>query len=182
MFSDFILNPTSIRFDGQDEDETIVLLLRAHIITNLVWLIPALFFLILPFIINPISRAIGLDLSNLPETYSFAFLIINYLIVLVISFEGFLSWYFNVYILTNKSIVDVDFHSLLSRNIDIAGLKSVEQANSLVAGIFGTLFNFGDVNIQTAGATVAIDFHNVPNPSRVADIVNDLSEQLKGGE
>ena len=172
MFSAYLENPINCFFEGQDADENIILLLRAHPITNLSWIIPAALLTILPYSLSQLISFLGFSLT-LPETFATAFLIINYLLVLVIVFEGFLNWYFNVNIVTNKRIVDIDFHSILFKNIDLAPLSSVQEVNGQIGGVLGIIFNFGDVFIQTAGARVSLDFHKVPNPTKVADTVMD---------
>lgn len=174
MFPAYIENPTNIFFEGQDNDEKILLLLRAHPITNLSWIIPTVLIFLFPFFLPNILNALGFSgLLNLPPVYLSSFLVINYLLSLVISFEGFLYWYFNVYIITDKNIVDVDFHSILFKNIDLAPLKNVEDTSSSMGGILKAIFNFGDVFVQTAGAVKIVDFHNVPNPHKVSDFILD---------
>ncbi|TSC63815.1 MAG: Uncharacterized protein G01um101493_324 [Microgenomates group bacterium Gr01-1014_93] len=177
MISAYLENPKNHVFQGQDPDEKILLLLRAHIITNLSWIIPAIFIFLIPFFLPQAAAFLGFDLFSLPQTYLTAFLVINYLLVLIISFEGFLYWYFNVNIITNKRIVDIDFYSILFKNIDFAPLSDIQQASSSIAGVLGLIFNFGNVGVQTAGATIEVDFKNIPNPDKVADFISDLSEK-----
>ena len=174
-------NPINIFFEGQDQDETILLLLRAHPITNLSWIIPAVLIFFVPFFVPPALNNLGFGtILNLPSTYLSTFLVINYLLVLVISFEGFLYWYFNVYIVTSKNLVDVDFHSILFKNIDLAPIKNVEDTSSSMGGILKSIFNYGDVFVQTAGAVKSIDFHSVPNPHKVSDFILDQTHKLGG--
>ena len=180
MFSAYIENPTGCRFEGQDTDEKILLLLRAHPITNLRWIIPAVLLFLVPFFIPIGLRFLNLDFSTIPQTFAIVFLIINYLLVLIITFEGFLHWYFNVYIVTEKNIVDVDFHSLLFKNIDVAPLRNIEDTSSSMGGILNSIFHYGNVFIQTAGATKNIDFHSVPRPHHVADFILDEAHKIYG--
>lgn len=181
MFPAYIENPLNIFFEGQDSDEKILLLLRAHPITNISWIIPAVLIFFIPFFLPNILVRLGFEnLLNLPPTYLSAFIVINYLLVLVISFEGFLYWYFNVYIITNKNIIDVDFHSILFKNIDLAPLKNVEDTSSSMGGILKAIFNFGDVFVQTAGATKNVDFINVPDPHKISDFILDQSHKVGG--
>ena len=143
MFPSYTENPSNVCFEGQDPDETILLLLRAHPITNLSWIIPAVIIFFIPFLTPPILNNLGFGgILNLPATYISAALVINYLLVLVITFEGFLYWYFNVYIVTSKNIVDIDFHSILFKNIDLAPLKNVEDTSSNMGGILKAIFNY----------------------------------------
>lgn len=180
MFSSYVENPQNCHFEGQDPDEKILLLLRAHPVTNLSWIIPAVLLFLAPFFLPNALRLLNLDLSMLPGQFAVIFLIINYLLVLIITFEGFLHWYFNIYIITTKNIVDVDFHSLLFKNIDVAPLRNIEDTSSSMGGILKSIFHFGDVFIQTAGATKNIDLLSVPKPHHVADFILDEAHKLYG--
>lgn len=184
MFSSYIENPTDCRFEGQDKDEKILLLLRAHPITNIPWIVMATVIFFLPFFLPLVSKIlllIGFNLNIIPDTILTAFLIINYLLVLVITFEGFLYWYFNVCLVTDQKVVDFDFESVLYKGVDLAPLSKIEEADSSVAGIIGTIFNFGMVSVQTAGENVAIKMKNIPRPSTVADFIIDLSKKGSPG-
>lgn len=180
MFPAYVENPTNIKFQGQDADETILLLLRAHPIINLAWIIPAILIFFVPFFFPDFLSLLNLDLTTLPQFYLIALVVINYLAVLVIVFEGFLSWYFNVYIITNKNIVDTDFYSLLFNNISITPIRNIEDANSTEAGLFGSIFNFGNVFVRTASDTTLINFISVPRPHQVSDFIIDLAHQVEG--
>lgn len=180
MFSAYIEQPPNCRFEGQDPGEKILLLLRAHPITNLGWIIGAILLFIAPFFVPKALQILNISLSGVPENLPIIFLIINYLLVLIIVFEGFLNWYFNVYIVTSKNIVDVDFHSLLFKNIDVAPLRNIEDTSSSMGGVLNAIFHFGNVFIQTAGAARNIDFHSVPKPHHVADFILDEAHKVHG--
>ena len=62
-------------------------------------------------------------LSFLPERFQLIALLGWFLIVLGYVLEVFLSWFYNVYIITDERIIDVDFTSLLSKDISYAKLK-----------------------------------------------------------
>lgn len=113
------------------------------------------------------------DLSFVPTIFRAVFLLINFLLVLVIVFEGFLGWYFNVNILTNKKLIDIDFYSILLKHLDQALLRDVQESTSKVGGIFGMFFNFGHVLVKTAASGESIDYANVPHPDLAADIIMD---------
>lgn len=175
MFPAFLENPTNLFFEGQDTDEKIFLLIRAHPITNLPWILLAVFVFLIPFIVPIVAPFLNLNLQDIPEIYLIALTVIDFLFVLIIVFEGFLGWYFNVNMVTSKRIYDIDFHAILLKNIDQAPLSSIEQADSSQGGVFGLVFNFGNVSIQTAGAKVSITMHKVPNAAYIADFILDLS-------
>lgn len=184
MFPSYIENP-DCSFEGQDPDEKILLLLRAHPITNIPWILLSTLLFFMPVFVPKIAIFLGFNLYSLPQTYLIIFLIINYLLTLIVAFEGFLYWYFNVNLVTSEKIVDINFESLLYKGVDLAPLSKIEEADSQTAGFFGTFFNFGNVAVQTAGAKVAIEMKNVPQSAKVADLILDLAKiphEHGGGE
>ncbi len=176
MFPSYIQNPQNCAFEGQDPSEKILLLLRAHPITNIPWIILAIIVFLIPFFAQKVTLFLGFNLNSLPPTFLLVFLIIDYLLVLIIAYEGFLYWYFNVTLITSEKIVDINFESLLYKGVDLAPLSKVEEADSTTAGIIGTFFDYGNVQVQTAGARVAIEMKRVPHAARVADLVLDLAK------
>jgi uncharacterized membrane protein YdbT with pleckstrin-like domain len=76
----------------------------------------------------------------------------------------------------------VDFDSLLYRKITEINLTDIESVKSKISGVFGSLFNYGDVNIETAATHQAVDFIQVPRPDFVADTIQDLIDSAKKEE
>lgn len=179
MFASLVENPLNCKFEGQDADEDILLLVRAHPITNLNWILLAILVVTVPFLAPKISSFLPINLSLIPMQFQLAFLIIDYLLVLIIVFEGFLGWYFNVYMVTNKRIVDVDFSSVLSKSVDLALLGEIQEADSHMVGLWSLIFNYGDIAIQTAAARVVMDFRSVPSPNQISDMIMDLAERSR---
>lgn len=157
-----------VHFETQFDGEEVILVLRAHPITQLPWIFNALIFLILLIILNlflPIfftSRQI--------------FVIDIFFIVFIFSYVwfNFLNWFFNVGIVTNERVVDVDFHNILYKEVSATRINKVEDITSKSAGYFGSLFNYGDIFVQTAGTEVNIEFHKVPDPASTVKILNNL--------
>jgi hypothetical protein len=71
-------------------------------------------------------------------------------------------------------LVDVDFVGLLQYSSTEAELKQIQDVEHKQTGLWQLLFNFGTVEVQTAGIRQNIDFHKIPKPYRVADIITDL--------
>lgn len=174
MFPSYVERPKNCFFEGQDPGEKILLLLRAHPITNIPWIALAFFVALMPFILPPIIALLQFNLSVIPANFFIIFIMLNYLAVAMIVLEGFLEWYFNVTIITNEKVIDVDFEYLLYKGVDLAPLSKIEETDSITAGFLGTVFNFGNVRVQTAGATIAIEMKNIPQPAAVSDMILDL--------
>lgn len=165
----FAAVPFNTAFDSQHTDEEVVLLLRQHPVTQIKWVLIALGLTILPFIFPFFTI-----FDFLPGVYQFAAMVFWYLLVIGFSLEAFLSWFFNVYIITDERVVDVDFLSLIYKNVSSAKLDNIEDITATSGGALRAVFDFGTVTIQTAGAEVEFQFENVPFPSRVTSLLNEL--------
>ena len=168
-FHAFCIKP-GIRFNEQEEDEEVILKLRAHPITQLPWMLNGLIlFIILSFI----------DWVFFKSLTQNQFFIINLLsIVMIISYLwfNFISYYFNIGLVTNKRIIDMDYHSVLFREISETNFDQIEDVSALSSGYFASLFNFGDVFVQTAGTNINIQFLKVPRAGEVVSIINRLAK------
>jgi len=168
-FSAFAVHPRAICFEGQEKKEEVILLLRKHWITNLGWLILAVLFFFAPLIL-PFFPLIAF----LPSNFQFMAIVLWYLLLTAFIFEQFLSWYFNVYLVTDRKIVDIDFHNLLYKEIATAELDKIQDVTYKMGGVIRTLFGYGDVFIQTAGTEPNFDFLAVPRPSQVVPFIRGL--------
>ena len=59
--------------------------------------------------------------------------------------------------------------------IAIAG--KIEDVTSKTGGFLSSIFDYGNVFVQTAGTEANIEFVNIPKPSQVAQIINSLINQ-----
>ncbi len=86
---------------------------------------------------------------------------------------------FRVFIVTNRRVIDVDFHSMVHKDITTAKLENIQDVNFITAGVLASLIDYGTVYLQTAGATAKTEFEKVPHPSEVTKIVNEMIAQKK---
>lgn len=110
------------------------------------------------------------------------FVIFWYLIVIMFVFERFLAWFFNMSIITDERIIDVDFTNLTTKKVADADIDKIQDVTFTNNGAVGTIFNYGDVLVQTAAEVVEFVFDSVPNPGRVADILQNLRMEEKREE
>jgi hypothetical protein len=172
-FSAFNLYPEHINFEIKEDGEEIVLMLRQHIVINLKWIIVTLLLLIgLPIVVS-----LGV-LSALPPGYAAVITLIWYLVTATYAIEGFLGWYFNVFFITTKRIIDVDFFNLIDKRVSDAEIEKIQDVSYTTKGVLGTALNYGDVLIQTAAETQEFDFNSVPSPDKVVKILNELRDKV----
>lgn len=172
----FMVLPEKTSFNFQLQNEKILLLVRRHPVTQIGWILTAIFLLFVPVIFVYLPF-----LNFLPNRLQFAALVLWSLLVLGFVLESFLDWFYNVNIVTNERIVDVDFRSLLFKNIATGRLDKIEDVTVIASGYLGAIFDYGNVQIQTAGEINEFEFDDVPHPSQVSAIINGLLEQIDGG-
>ncbi len=169
IFSSFIPKPKNIRFETQEELEKVLLLLRRHVITNAPWILTAIVLVIIPFFYSFFPF-----LDFLPARY-FPFLIVGwYLLIVGFVFEKFLLWFYNIYIVTDERIIDVDFYHILYKVISDAKIDKIQDVSYEQKGIFQAFFNYGDILIQTAAEKTQFVFESIPNPDEVVTVINFL--------
>lgn len=173
----FYERPTGVHFQNQEDDEEILLFLRRHFVTNLPWLFIAFILVFIPLFlayILPYLGQINVTLPFLPSRYTTIFVIFYYLIVFNYFLINFTTWYFNISLITQKRIVDIDFSDLVYHDIAVTKLSLVEDVNYTRIGFLRSLFDYGDVFVQTAGEKLHFDFLAVPHPEKVVDVTQNL--------
>jgi hypothetical protein len=173
-FSAFYLYPANIDFETKTPSERIILMLRSHPIVNVKWIVITLLLLTGPAILG----ALGL-FSLLPIGFSLVITLAWYLATSAYAIEGFLNWYFNVYFVTTLRIVDVDFYNLVSKKVSDAEVTKIQDVSYTSSGFLGAMFHFGNVFIQTAADVQEFKFLSVPNPEKVAKILDDFMDKEK---
>lgn len=172
----------SFVFETQGENEKLLLLLRAHFVTNLPWIFITVLLASVPFlvafsrILEPIIKRLAIPQKSLD-----GFVLIWYLFVFAYSFQHFINWYFNVYVLTNRRIVDFDFFQILYKRVSSASLNNIEDVTVTTGGVSQVLFVYGNVFIQTAGEVAEFEFLKVPNPIKVKAAIEQAIEEDKNG-
>jgi hypothetical protein len=171
-FSSLLVKPHVFDFQERHEDEEILIVGRRHWFTNVSWIITTVFLLFIPTFLTFVPLS-----SFISSRYHFISILFWYLITFAFSFEKFLSWYFNVYIITTRRVVDIDFNNLLVKKYSDAEIGMIQDVTSAVIGAIPTVFNYGNVLIQTASEVNEIVFERVPNPEKIIKILQELREK-----
>jgi hypothetical protein len=96
--------------------------------------------------------------------------------VWLLAFVEFVDYYLDVWIVTNKRILNIEQLGLFHRTASELALSTVQDVTSEVKGILPTLFNFGTVYIQTAGETRRFIFKEVPDPEEIKEKIISVLE------
>jgi len=162
--------------DPLDEIEDILLVLREDVIMLVFQIIGFVMF----FLVLTLARAI---LSRFLGSYS-SILDIIYHSINILLIAGFLmkfhDYYLSVQIVTTERIIDVAQTGLFGREVNELSYDKIEDATHKQNGILATMFNFGDVIIQTAASasskTSGFVFKNIPNPAETHKIIMEARQ------
>ncbi|MEX2209634.1 MAG: hypothetical protein WD603_00925 [Patescibacteria group bacterium] len=156
-------NPFEVTIQNQAEDEEIVRIWRHHPITLVGPVLK-----VLAFAIIPIALLFITGLSMLASPFLFVLYLVILALVATYAAYEWISWWGDVYILTNYRIIDVEQRGFFHRKFAEATLGKIQDVSHEVSGVFATLFNFGTVLVQTAGSLPNIDLNDIAKPQQQA--------------
>ena len=167
------LNP-DVKFESQEQGEKVILLLRSHPFTQIGWIFKSIllviFLFILNFFIKNLFSSAGIFIINL------------FLFVFILSYVWFnvINWYFNVGMITNRRVIDIDIDAILYKEISVAPLDKIQDITVKSGGYFEAIFDFGSIYSQTAGTNANVEFLDVPYPTEAVMIINNLLSRRHG--
>lgn len=170
----FAVSPDGVRFETQEKDEDVILFLRQHPVI----LLPSVFIVALLILTPILILPSFFSLTPLPFEVPVRYIVIGvafwYVMTFGVALTSFLRWFFNIYIVTQRRIIDIDFLHLLYKEFSEARIDKVQDLSFKSGGIFAAFFDYGDVVVQTAGDTPNIDFEYVPKPAKVVETISEL--------
>lgn len=172
LFAAFCENPINVSFQTQEEDEHVLLFLRKSQWVNAGWIAQAILLSLVPIVIYFFRGSLTLFI---PELKIVLVLIpFYYLLVAVYAFAHFITWYYNAALITDKRVIDVNFHQIVLKDVAETKLALVQDVSYKQDGVLPNMFGYGFILIQTAGALENFEFHNLPQPARVVEVVEGL--------
>lgn len=174
LFSSFCKNPDGVSFQAQEEGEKILLFLRRDFATNIKWLTIGIFLIIIPFLLPFLGNLLGNPLPFLSIKFYLFSLAFYYLAVATYLYINFVTWYYNLALITDRRVIDVDFANLVYKDVATTKLNLVQDISYARVGVIRTFFDYGDILIQTAGSLDNFKFESAPNPEEIVHIVEGL--------
>ncbi len=176
----FALAPKGVRFETQEEEETVELFLRQHPIVNIPWIVVSVVLLISPIVLFPLLLYAIPSSFVIPTGYLIVVSAFWYVATFGYILANFLFWFFNIYILTNERIVDIYFYYLLYKRFSEAELVKIQDISFTEGGLLATTFDYGNVEIETAGERPKLVFEKVPHPEKIVETIRSLTQGEKG--
>ncbi len=159
-------------------DEKVVHVLRRHPITLFSLFLGMAFLLVAPVAVWFILSYAQPELLSDPVFFTLllmggsAFFLYAWLFL----FQGFMDYSLDIWIVTTKRVLNIEQTGLFARTVSELRLNRIQDVTSTVNGFLHTLFDYGDMEIQTAGEKVRFVFEEIPHPTRVSKSVLELTE------
>ena len=101
-----------------------------------------------------------------------------YLIWLIILWIGFFyiwtDYYLDRWIITDQRIIDIEQRGMFNRDEASILYEHIQDVVVETKGFWATVFDIGDVHIQTAGTEKEVVFENMGYPYKVRDLIISL--------
>jgi hypothetical protein len=170
-------------FKGQKEGEQILLVVHRHWFDILSQFFIILMMLLLLFGTLTFASPILATFNGNVSTGLFLFVENIFLIFIWLFF--FIIWidyYFDVWIVTNERIVNIEQKGLFSRGISELELENIQDITVEVLGIIPTFLNYGNLYVQTAAEKERFIFKHVPDPYAIKDLIMNLQKTYEKKE
>ena len=140
-------------FEGQRADEEILYVFRRHILSA----IKGFFFLVFMAMIGWVPILIW------PGNQAMVFVWMGFVLVGLLGFGyGHLMWYFSFYIVTNQRLRQVRQKSMFKKTVVDLDLENIQSASFGVPGLFGSMFNYGTILVQTSAGDLVLSMVSRP--------------------
>ncbi|OGY99405.1 MAG: hypothetical protein A2945_00935 [Candidatus Liptonbacteria bacterium RIFCSPLOWO2_01_FULL_52_25] len=166
-------------------DEKIVLerrrfwlpILTEAVLTGLVAIAPLVLFNILPNVLPEAAELIVVRFQ-IPLNFLATIWALFAWMVLAVNWTNF---YLDVLLVTNKRVLDIEQTGLFARDIAEARIENIQDTRVEVVGLLASLFDFGNLYIQTAAAKDQFVIRNIRHPNAVKDAIARQHEELQKG-
>jgi uncharacterized membrane protein YdbT with pleckstrin-like domain len=165
---------------GSAQEEEIVIFARRHWVSYLGQIALSIILILLPIILWLVLELMHAHIyqGNLQN----AIVIVGsvyYLVAITFTFATWISYYYDIYIVTRDTIVDITQVGFFGRKVSQLSLLRVQDVTSNIKGILPTLFAYGDVLVETAGErSETFLLESVANPQEFSAKILELHNQL----
>ena len=155
-------------FEGQREDEEVVYVFRRHILTS----IKGLFFLVFMAVVGMVPMLIW------PEKQNMVFVWMGFVVVGLLGLGySYLLWYYSFYVITNQRLRQTRQKGLFKKTVVDLDLENIQSASFGVPGMFGAMFNYGTILIQTSAGDLVLSMVSHPET-----VYNEMENARHGAQ
>lgn len=168
------LTTTKCSFEDQKSYENVLLLLRRHwFVLFLKFIAFLLLGLLPPVLYIGLRLAISADFGGLFGLFT----AIYYLLWWYGIFYAITMYLLDIWIVTDHRVIDSEQHGFFNRTVAELTLAKIQDISVEIVGFFPTWLNYGNLEIQTAGAMEKFHFKQIPDPVAVKDAIMEAHNQ-----
>ncbi|MBL4644718.1 MAG: PH domain-containing protein [Candidatus Pacebacteria bacterium] len=157
--------PQNIRLQPE---EKVLLVVRKHWFIHFMDSIGIVVIGIIPFIFVTFVAPFVSVHAAVPAFFTAMWLLAIWMML----FTVWTNYYLDIWIVTDKRIINIDQIHLFKRDISTLRIERVQDIKVEMHGIFATIFGFGNLQIQTAGPVASFYLiKGIPNPSYVRNAI-----------
>ena len=151
-------------FADQFDDEEVLFVFRKHpIVMRKGFIIAALGCLVGPIYTLIMAYVHPLNVPSLG--FFFLSVLVGLAAGLLLMLPKWVSWYFSVYIVTDKRFIQINQTGFFHKSVIDMALGQIQMVNYEIAGLSQTLFGFGTIIMQTIVGDLII--HEVHHPATI---------------
>jgi hypothetical protein len=96
------------------------------------------------------------------------------LVLWTLFWQFWTTYFMDTWVITNRRIIDIDYHRLFDRNIAMLRLDRVQDVTTHVEGVMATMLKYGSVLVQTAGTQDEFLIDQIADPEGLRDTISSV--------
>lgn len=172
--------PIKFDFPDKEDNEKVYLAVRRHYFVLVKQSIIFLFFFIFPAITGGILYYFEISLTEY-FFYPIMILILSlyYLFVTLFAMIKWIEYYYDVWIVTDRRLIDIEQKSLFNHITSELRLDKIQDVTFEIKGFLASLFHYGNIYVQTAGSVQRFSLEQVPKSQQIKGLIIELQGQLE---
>jgi hypothetical protein len=171
--------PPNVRFDRKEKDEEIIMITRKHWVAYFTHILLAFFIPLLPIVLLVISS--NSEIYGKSTVYLGLF-VASVVISINIIVTAIVQWYYNISIITDKRILCLKVNSIFQHSYTEILWRKIQDVSHDSIGVLSSIFDIGNVYLDTAGEGIDLTLKFVPKPRDVQEVINNLVDLAHNGE
>jgi len=136
-----------------DHDEKLIKIYRKHNFYIGIKIFGLILMGLVPFLLYPFFESLIPGIFGTSSIYLSIWIYSMYLTILwVIGFVLWTEYYLDMWVLTDKRLIDVEQIGLFSREISSLRLDRIQDVKVETLGVLNTILHIGTLHVQTAGS------------------------------
>jgi len=158
------------------KNEKVLSVSRRHIVFMFFKLSRSIFLGFVPAII---LLVVGLGQDGTVGTILNILAVVWFLGALIHAFFVYYRYQNDIWIITNQRLIDSTKFTPFNQRVSSADLVNVEDMTVEKNGMLPTMFNYGDLRCQTAGAQSNFILAGIPDPTKLLQLVDEQRDAAR---